>query len=169
MSDNPFTDHVPALYDLHGVGPFVYFIQSGPFVKIGTSIHPAKRCDQLRRGGKAKRPSTWHGNPALVAYALGNVTHEQELHRRFASQRDRGEWFHLDESLAEFVEDVALGTRLKELEQFERFSLEALQQDPHYYLSPVIRTNEDRALAFQATMHDVSPLDWSWIEGEESV
>lgn len=88
------------------LGPFVYYIQCGPFLKIGTSIDPEKRCDQLRRGGKAIRPAIWTGNPQIVTYIPGNVFHERSLHRQFASKRDRGEWFALDQELTDHVSAV---------------------------------------------------------------
>jgi len=107
------------------LGPFVYYIQCGSFVKIGTSINPEKRCDQLRRGGKAVRPSLWVGNPRLIAYYPGNVAAERELHRQFAAKRDQGEWFLLDEELVEHIDDIQqqqclaeVGLHQQRLEQF---------------------------------------------------
>lgn len=79
------------LSTLPELGPFIYYIQCGSFVKIGTSINPEKRCDQLQRGGKAIRPSIWVGNPKLIAYTPGNVAKERELHRTFIHKRDQGE------------------------------------------------------------------------------
>lgn len=102
------------------LGPFVYYIQCGSFLKIGTSINPEKRCDQLRRGGKAVRPSIWVGNPELIAYVPGNVAREGELHRHFAAKRDQGEWFLLDEDLAEHVADEQEAQCLMEVQNHQK-------------------------------------------------
>ena len=98
------------------LGPFVYYIQCGSFIKIGTSINPESRVDQLRRGGKAARPSLWVGNPRLIAYLPGNVAKERELHRQFAHLRDNGEWFEMDQELIEHIDEAQQQQCLMELE-----------------------------------------------------
>jgi len=86
------------------LAPFVYYIQSGPLVKIGTSVEPEKRADQLRRGGKALRPSIGlTEDPRLIAYHRGSAHDERNLHHRFKHLRDQGEWFWLDAELAEHI------------------------------------------------------------------
>lgn len=97
------------------LGPFIYYIQCGAFVNIGTSINPESRCDQLRRGGKAIRPSIWVENPRLIAYLPGNVAKERELHREFAAQRDQGEWFLINEALTEHIDEAQLQQCLMEI------------------------------------------------------
>jgi hypothetical protein len=97
------------------LGPFIYYIQCGAFIKIGTSINPESRCNQLERGGKAKRPSIWVGNPRLIAYLPGNVSRERELHREFASIRDEGEWFLMNEELIDHVADIQIQQCLAEV------------------------------------------------------
>ena len=97
------------------LGPFVYYIQCGAFIKIGTSINPESRCNQIRRGGKAIRPSIWVEDPRLIAYLPGNVAKERELHRKFAGQRDQGEWFLMNDELIEHVNEVQLQQCLTEV------------------------------------------------------
>lgn len=97
------------------LGPFIYYIQCGSFIKIGTSINPESRCDQLRRGGKAIRPSIWVEDPRLIAYVPGNVAKERSLHREFASYRDQGEWFVLNEELIEHVAEAQMQQCLMEV------------------------------------------------------
>lgn len=97
------------------LGPFVYYIQCGAFVKIGTSINPESRCDQLRRGGKAIRPSLWVEDPRLIAYLPGNVAKERELHREFAGQRDQGEWFLINDELTEHIDEAQMQQCLMEV------------------------------------------------------
>ena len=101
------------------LGPFVYYIQCGSFIKIGTSINPESRCNQLERGGKAIRPSVWVGNPRLIAYMPGNVTKERDLHREFAGSRDQGEWFLMDDELIEHVADIQVQQCLAEVHLHE--------------------------------------------------
>jgi hypothetical protein len=87
-------------------GPFVYYIQCGQFVKIGYSKNPEKRVDQIRRGGRAARPTHWAGNPVLLGYEIGNADVEQQRHAQFAHLHDRGEWFNLTTELAEHIEEI---------------------------------------------------------------
>lgn len=90
------------------LGPFTYFIQSGPFIKIGASAEPEKRVDQIRRGGKAKHPSVGLANDLrLLAYGPGGFARESALHERFASSSDRGEWFTLTDDLADVIDETA--------------------------------------------------------------
>lgn len=94
---------------------FVYFIQSGEFIKIGWSKQPEQRVDQIRRGGKAARPSAGLVEaPTLIAYIPGGRSDEMELHKRFAEHRDQGEWFKRSSELDEVIERAAL--RQAELE-----------------------------------------------------
>lgn len=97
------------------LGPFVYYIQCGEFIKIGTSINPEARVRQLDRGGKAMRPSTWAGNPKLIAYLPGNVNKERALHHQFAAQRDRGEWFVMNQELIDHVTEAQTQQCLTEI------------------------------------------------------
>ena len=97
------------------LGPFTYFIQSGDTIKIGCSENPEKRVDQLRRGGKAERPSAGLiAEPRLLTYGLCGYVREQALHERFASSIDRGEWFFITDDLTALVtETIAEQARLE--------------------------------------------------------
>ncbi|MDQ5862741.1 MAG: GIY-YIG nuclease family protein [Actinomycetota bacterium] len=136
------------------LGPFVYYIQCGSFLKIGTSINPEKRCDQLRRGGKAVRPSLWVGNPQLIAYVPGNVSKERELHHQFAAKRDQGEWFLLDEELVEHVADIQVQQCLSEVhvhqQRYEDFTGSS--------------AGLDSAKAYQQSLASRTRIDPEWID-----
>jgi len=132
-------------------GPFVYYIQCGAFLKIGTSINPESRCDQLRRGGKAQRPTIWVGEPRLIAYVPGNVSHERALHKKFNHLRDQGEWFMLDHDLAEHVNDEQLTQCLIETVNHEA-------DHKQYTAEPI-----DRAAAYQMALSSKNRLDEDWI------
>ena len=97
------------------LGPFTYFIQSGDTIKIGCSKNPEDRVDQLRRGGKAERPTAGLiAEPRLLTYGLGGYDREKELHERFASSIDRGEWFFITDDLTALVtETIAEQARLE--------------------------------------------------------
>lgn len=89
-----------------GLGPFTYFIQSGETIKIGHSQTPELRVDQLRRGGKAQRPSAGISPTIrLLAYVEGGQKLERELHTRFADSRDCGEWFYITDELTALVNE----------------------------------------------------------------
>lgn len=79
----------------------VYFLQSGPFIKIGVASNVLRRV----------RDAAWTWNPHEVipigwipepdyraAYRL-----EAQLHAQFVDSRHRGEWFHLTAALSDYI------------------------------------------------------------------
>ena len=153
-----FTGGVAELSVYPELGPFVYYIQCGAFVKIGTSINPESRVRQLERGGKAKRPSLWVGSPKLIAYMPGNVAKERELHRQFAATRDEGEWFLMTEDLIEHVDDTQHEQALAEVEMH------------HDYYQRKVEAGEwpaqefDLAKIYQQHLMTKNRLDPEWLE-----
>lgn len=92
------------LEEREDLGPFVYFIRQGRFVKIGTSVNPSRRFDQLcRAADRTHRPIIVEGSPELTACVPGSSFHERQLHRKYKGQRDAGEWFELNDALREEV------------------------------------------------------------------
>lgn len=94
---------LPALENLPPIEPnqcYLYFIQAGPFVKVGFSRNPMGRMADLQ---------TSHPNDlqlvAAMACGRASIT-ESAVHRRFLHRRARGEWFALDVELAAFIADV---------------------------------------------------------------
>lgn len=86
---------------------FVYFIQSGDFIKIGWSKTPELRADQIRRGGHALRPSAGLAeDPVLLAYKPGSRKDEAKLHQRFYETNDQGEWFRRSPELDGLIEET---------------------------------------------------------------
>lgn len=76
----------------------VYFIKrgdNGP-VKIGHSIEPYGRLKSLSMGG----PETYR----LVAWIDGDRDKERELHKKFSDARINGEWFKLNDELANLID-----------------------------------------------------------------
>ncbi len=71
----------------------VYFIQSGVDgpIKIGVSADPVARMAQMQTG----MPHTLR----LLAFYPGTRDDEQNLHKRLATFRIRGEWFHPSEEV----------------------------------------------------------------------
>lgn len=136
-------------------GPFVYYIQSGMYVKIGTSIDPYNRVKQLARGGKAKRPVIWVGEPQLLAVEFGSAFNERMRHQQFAKYRDVGEWFLLSEELAEFIEEVQQAQTLQEL---------ALATHPTFEEMPF----EMRAEEYQRLTLQKPSIDYGWVEEAKS-
>lgn len=67
---------------------FVYLITDGELFKIGYSAnHPSTRLAQCQTGNP--------NSLSLVGFVNGDLETEKELHRRFAANRVRGEWFSL--------------------------------------------------------------------------
>lgn len=77
---------------------FIYFIQAGPFVKIGWSSHSAtSRAKTMQPGCPYKIE--------ILGMCRARVTmgDERALHDRFRAHHFRGEWFHLAEEIKIFV------------------------------------------------------------------
>lgn len=74
----------------------VYIIQSGDFVKIGSTSGPIKK--------RLKALSTAHHSELVLLGAIEDAPGNLELilHERFASLRVRGEWFRYEGALAEW-------------------------------------------------------------------
>lgn len=101
-------------YDAHGIqrrivhkerkgstprrGSFVYFIQaaSGP-IKIGTSFDPVNRLADLQTG--------MYEELSIIGLSMGDEKEESRLHRQFADDNLRGEWFSPSAELLEYIAD----------------------------------------------------------------
>lgn len=84
----------------------VYFIQCGPFVKIGLARNVRKRCRSLQQTIPFQLDLI-----GVVAPADGQTLRalEQAYHRRFRSVRQCGEWFRLEGALDVFCLAMARG------------------------------------------------------------
>jgi hypothetical protein len=140
------------------LGPFIYYIQCGSFIKIGTSINPESRCNQLRRGGKAIRPSLWVEDPRLIAYLPGNVAKERSLHREFAGQRDQGEWFVLTEELIDHVAEAQMQQCLMEV------GIHNKQYEEKVAAGEWPALSVDLAAAYRTHLASKDALDPEWAE-----
>lgn len=140
------------------LGPFVYYIQCGAFIKIGTSINPESRVKQLERGGKALRPSIWVGNPSLIAYLPGNVTKERSLHHEFAAIRDQGEWFLMNEELIEHVAEAQMQQCLMEI------GIHNKQYEDKVQAGEWPAQSVDLAAAYREHLATKDALDPEWVE-----
>lgn len=111
--DNPIAEieaaeaYVPQLECMEQYGPYVYFIRHGEFIKIGSSINPEGRLNQLRRANDGTiKSGISHGEPELVGCYPGSVRDERLLHRQFAHLRVVGEWFKLTEEMGAVAADA---------------------------------------------------------------
>lgn len=79
---------------------WVYFVlcERLMLVKIGWSLYPAARLVQLQQGFPYLLE--------IVAALPGGKDREAFMHKTYAKQRERGEWFRLTKSLADHI-DVA--------------------------------------------------------------
>lgn len=73
----------------------VYFIGAGDHIKIGLAFQPRTRLMELQVGN----PLTLR----LLAHIRGGVAAERYLHKFFAKDRVRGEWFRTSPLLCEFI------------------------------------------------------------------
>lgn len=117
FNDTRLPSMAPVLECREDLGPFVYFIRWGEYMKIGTSINPERRLDQLFRFNSGTiGPPAQFGYPELVACIPGNARDERQLHRRFAAHRTTGEWFLLNDELREAASEAAAQQMSIELE-----------------------------------------------------
>lgn len=91
-------------------GPlFIYFIRAEGtgFVKIGKTLNPWQRQLELQT-------SNPHKLTLLCAVLDQTGTGEAELHKRFQSLRERGEWFREQDALADLLEERFSILRVRE-------------------------------------------------------
>jgi hypothetical protein len=78
-------------YERKRAAAVVYFLRCGDFVKIGYSYDPRKRIEKIQ---------VWSPHDCeLMGIAAGGPALEKTLHKDFAADRHRGEWFRLTERL----------------------------------------------------------------------
>ena len=128
----------------------VYFIQSGERIKMGVSENPKSRLEVLRIG-----------NPdcTLRAVILGGYELEQALHKKYAADRIKGEWFKLSDTLEqEIVELTALGIHSQTTEAFHarREAAKQVNVNPHYITDFKRLETHDPALANQVATGKLS-------------
>lgn len=73
---------------------FLYFINAGPFTKIGLATNPDKRVQELQVGCpiKIQKFRLFYAGEEDLAFLL-----ERRLHKFFESKHSSGEWFVLDQ------------------------------------------------------------------------
>lgn len=74
----------------------VYVVRADQHVKIGTTRDVPTRMRSLQTANP--------GKVELLATLSGDASVEARLHRRFAAQAERGEWFRLEGELASWIE-----------------------------------------------------------------
>ena len=77
----------------------VYFISCGDFVKIGVSVDPNKRLQNLQTANPFKLK--------LLATTRGGYFLESHLHTQFEFLHHRNEWFRLEGELKTYVDDIS--------------------------------------------------------------
>lgn len=81
-------------------GGIVYFARRGQKVKIGTTTDPEKRVAELERMAGAPFDD--------VVLVTGGTELEGRLHEMFDHLRGVGEWFRIDNELADFIDGMRL-------------------------------------------------------------
>jgi len=71
----------------------VYFVESGPYMKIGFSKDPFSRTASVTRNGTRPDDLPFHHDAELIGWIPGDRKVERRMHDRFASLRVAGEWF----------------------------------------------------------------------------
>lgn len=79
----------------------IYFIAAPDFgaVKIGLAVNPQKRLSSIQ--------SSCPCDLKLLAVCFGDREVEQALHRQFAQDRRRGEWFTLSPAIEQHIATLA--------------------------------------------------------------
>ena len=79
---------------------YLYFIEAvnTGYIKIGRSANPDQRLAQLSTGSPNQL--------VILGKISGGAALEAELHRRFESLREKGEWFKTSNELKEFIKEA---------------------------------------------------------------
>lgn len=81
----------------------VYFIEAGPYMKIGFSDNPIARSGTVTRLGKRPDDLPFEAEADLIGWIPGDRTTEHEMHKVFAKIRVAGEWFWSERKIVETV------------------------------------------------------------------
>lgn len=82
----------------------VYFIEAGPYMKIGFSDDPIARAESVTRLGKRPDDLPREAAVELIGWIPGDRKAEARMHQRFARLRVAGEWFWSErEQAAELI------------------------------------------------------------------
>lgn len=89
----------------HGAcGVSVYFVEAGPYMKVGYSADPTQRIESVTRTGARPADLPKNAEADLIGWVPGDRKRESELHRRFAHIRVESEWFWSErEAVLEFI------------------------------------------------------------------
>lgn len=80
---------------------YVYFVQRGDQIKVGSAVEIPSRMKTLQ---------TAHSAPlTLLAAVPGHVLIEKAIHRKFGHLRKSGEWFSADAELLAFIDALRSG------------------------------------------------------------
>lgn len=71
----------------------VYFVEAGPYMKIGYSADPTQRIESVTRTGARPDDLPKNAEADLIGWIPGGRERESELHKRFAGVRVASEWF----------------------------------------------------------------------------
>lgn len=107
---------------LWGATTWIYFISCGDsLVKIGKATNVANRFHSLQTGSPHELK--------LLAAIRTEEREEKKLHEHFKEQKERGEWFRVDESIKGFLRCLVDGEKPPVLNIVldVRFSLEDLK------------------------------------------
>lgn len=74
----------------------VYFIETGPFIKIGYSTFALLRLDVLQAAAPYELK--------LIGSIKGSIRDEERLHAKFSHLHDRREWFNKAPELTAFID-----------------------------------------------------------------
>lgn len=77
---------------------YVYFLQTGCFIKIGTAVDIRRRHSDIQ--GNNPKPVR------LIHYYHGSAVEERAMHARFSAFREGREWFTLAGDLLDYLDEA---------------------------------------------------------------
>lgn len=150
----------------------VYFIRdeiSGN-IKIGVAIDPKKRLLELQTGAS--------GSLTILHTETGDSRHEMGLHKRFAEDRIRGEWFRPSDALMAYItrdhKDESKSLEISEPRNLRSYDCPLVGHYFHTFKPCEIEGRPAKRVHWQAqVISEVSPGIYlcqlfEWIGGQES-
>lgn len=145
---NCVAETIPPLWSWFPGERHLYFMTSGPYIKVGISDNPERRrMELLHPDNETILPDDFNGEIRLVAHVAGNSRDEAEIHREFAHCHVKGEWFM---STPELREEMTLALFYQAKTELKLKNLNIAYLREHGATTPLHDLNNPDVVALHA-------------------